>query len=170
MSARVDLAAVGPQVWKSRLGALRSHYIGDDDPRVREALAALSYHRLRASAEREVAAGHLDPAVTEILDRFNRYYSPEASGQAHDAGPDGDDDPPRGGSLGGRVSGGGAAMSRAFRVRRGTAPQPPPEPVDRPARVLPAGLSRFRVSPRDYEPPAPVDPWARSLRPNGTST
>lgn len=46
--------------WRSRLGVLASR--GETSgPRVDECRAALSWYRLRAALDREVAAGYLDP-------------------------------------------------------------------------------------------------------------
>lgn len=39
MSLAVDLAALPVTVWKAKLASLRSHYVGDEDPRVAECLA-----------------------------------------------------------------------------------------------------------------------------------
>lgn len=52
--------------WRSRLGVLASR--GETSgPRVDECRAALSWWRLRAALDREVAAGYLDPNRADNL-------------------------------------------------------------------------------------------------------
>jgi hypothetical protein len=45
--------------WSGTLAALKSRDVPDDDPRVVEAQAALSFHRLKRVVDLEVANGHM---------------------------------------------------------------------------------------------------------------
>lgn len=51
--------------WRSRLGRLVAEGAGDDDSRVRECRAALSYYRIRKVVDAE--AGRLSAAGVDLL-------------------------------------------------------------------------------------------------------
>jgi hypothetical protein len=53
--------------WAGRLAAFKSRDVPDDDPRVVEAQAALSFHRLKRTIDGEVAGGHMSPWFAEVL-------------------------------------------------------------------------------------------------------
>lgn len=53
--------------WSARHAALKSRNVSDDDPRVVEAQAALSYHRLVRVVRSEQAAGHMSAWFAEVI-------------------------------------------------------------------------------------------------------
>lgn len=63
------LAAVPPSKWGSRLASLKSRYLPDDDARVAECRAALSYWRCRKviEAERDTLAPDVRDALAKVL-------------------------------------------------------------------------------------------------------
>ncbi len=64
-----DPGALSPAQWTGRLAALRSRGATDDDPRVREADAALAYWRCRRTidAERDRLNPAHVPALADML-------------------------------------------------------------------------------------------------------
>lgn len=78
--APVDLAATPVRVWKSKLGALSSHYVGEDDPRVKEVRAALTYWRMVKITDREVEAGHMRREFADAFTSKLRFYTPQNVG------------------------------------------------------------------------------------------
>lgn len=63
---KCDPASKRPSSWVSRLGALKSRQVPDDDPRVIECREALAFHRVRHSIE--VDAGELSrPGVDRLV-------------------------------------------------------------------------------------------------------
>jgi hypothetical protein len=54
--------------WQARHAAFKSRGVSDDDPRVRECLEALAYHRVRRVLDAEIT--HLGPEGWEALARM----------------------------------------------------------------------------------------------------
>jgi hypothetical protein len=70
-----DPADLSPPQWQSRLAAHKSHGLPDDDPRVVECHAALTYWRCRRvlDAERgKIAPDHLDGLVARLREAVAR--------------------------------------------------------------------------------------------------
>ncbi|HTQ21975.1 hypothetical protein [Mycobacterium sp.] len=65
----IDPASLSPVRWQARHAAFKAHGVPDDDPRVRECHAALSWWRCRRviDAEREQLAPAHIPALADIL-------------------------------------------------------------------------------------------------------
>ncbi|MCH9730839.1 MAG: hypothetical protein K0U84_14385 [Actinomycetia bacterium] len=64
-SSLTDPSAFTPSQWAARLAALKSRFAADDDPRVTECRAALSFWRTRRVIDREV--DQLAPGGVEAL-------------------------------------------------------------------------------------------------------
>jgi hypothetical protein len=72
-----DPASMSASSWGSKLAGLRSHRVPDDDPRIAQCEAALSYWRLRSRLDREVAAGHLSADFAAAVEaKFAEAVSP----------------------------------------------------------------------------------------------
>lgn len=64
-----DPADLSPPRWQTRLAALKSHGLSDDDPRVAECHAALAYWRCRRvldGARGKISPDHLDELVNKL--------------------------------------------------------------------------------------------------------
>jgi hypothetical protein len=62
-----DPAELSPPQWQARHAALRSRGAADDDPRVLECLAALSYWRCKRTLDREAEVGRLTREHAALL-------------------------------------------------------------------------------------------------------
>ncbi|UGQ43398.1 hypothetical protein [Rhodococcus aetherivorans] len=53
--------------WSARLAALKSHGASDDDPRVKDARAALAYHRGRRALDEQTLAALDDTRRADLV-------------------------------------------------------------------------------------------------------
>jgi hypothetical protein len=70
-----DPASRTPAQWSARLAALKSRAVPDDDPRVAECVAALSYWRCRRVIDAErgsLVPDHLDALVSQLREAVAR--------------------------------------------------------------------------------------------------
>ena len=72
-----DPASRSASSWGSRLAGLRSHGATDDDPRVRECLAASFFWDMKRQADRAVERGIISAGLAEAYVGKLRNYSPE---------------------------------------------------------------------------------------------
>jgi hypothetical protein len=62
------------QTWRGRLASLHSHHVDESDPRLRECLTALTYHRQAKVWAQLVADGHLSRSfAASYLDALARH-------------------------------------------------------------------------------------------------